>query len=266
MIPYTYRIQCITTGEYYYGVKYGKDADPSTFWINYFTSSDKVKNLIKLYGVDNFVFTIRKIFNSAEAAILWEHKVLKRVMNWDNYLNRHSGKAFSIKSTMKGLETQKQKWLSGEYDYLRDKSRLAGIKAAATNKKNKTSMCWDKNIQSAAGKKAQITLNRIGYFQSSKWRKVSSRANTTWITNGVDNKRYDNLKLNEFLNNNKQWRIGTTKNVVIPNNKGTIYLWDKTNTTRTSVQPFSNKYYDLISDGYYSKNGKHGIINEEYLK
>jgi len=52
--PYTYRICFLLTGQEYYGVCYGKKANPDTFWKNYFTSSKVVKALIQEYGVDSF--------------------------------------------------------------------------------------------------------------------------------------------------------------------------------------------------------------------
>ena len=49
MIPYTYYIVHVPSGKKYYGVKYGQDADPETFWkpFGYFTSSKRVKALRK---------------------------------------------------------------------------------------------------------------------------------------------------------------------------------------------------------------------------
>lgn len=38
MRPYFYKIQEITTGRYYVGCQYGKNADPINFWVNYYTS------------------------------------------------------------------------------------------------------------------------------------------------------------------------------------------------------------------------------------
>lgn len=79
MKPYTYLIKHIPTNTFYYGVRYSKDCDPKDFWVKYFTSSNKVKQLRKQYGDDSFIFEIRKEFDSVEKAIHWEERVLRRM-------------------------------------------------------------------------------------------------------------------------------------------------------------------------------------------
>lgn len=101
-LPYTYRIRFIPTGEYYYGVRYAKDCHPSDLWIRYFTSCTKVKKLIKEHGKENFTYEIRQMFDSKEAAILWEEKVTRKVIHWDNYLNANSGRAFNHSKSVNG--------------------------------------------------------------------------------------------------------------------------------------------------------------------
>lgn len=86
--PYTYRVTNKTTGLMYYGVKYGKDANPRTFWIDYFTSSKYVKRLIDEYGVEDFICEIRRTFDDVESAISWEKRVNTRFSTRNpNYLN-----------------------------------------------------------------------------------------------------------------------------------------------------------------------------------
>jgi hypothetical protein len=46
----------------YYGVQYAKKSNPINLGKNYFTSSNKVKNLIKRFGLENFTFQVRKVF------------------------------------------------------------------------------------------------------------------------------------------------------------------------------------------------------------
>ena len=80
-VPYTYRLIC-PNGMYYYGVKYANNkrdiANPSTFWVNYFTSCSRVHELIKIHGKESFTFEIRKTFKTAIDAIEWESKVNKK--------------------------------------------------------------------------------------------------------------------------------------------------------------------------------------------
>ena len=76
--PYTYRIAWTSINKHYYGVRYAKGCHPSDFWVKYFTSSKEVKKYRELYGEPDII-EIRKTFNSAELARLWEFKVLKRL-------------------------------------------------------------------------------------------------------------------------------------------------------------------------------------------
>lgn len=92
--PYTYFIKHKITGQFYYGVKYGKDADPSTFWEEYFTSSKAVHTIIERDGKEAFETQIRKIFDDPEKAYLWEQKVISKIINKDKCLNAALGFSF----------------------------------------------------------------------------------------------------------------------------------------------------------------------------
>jgi hypothetical protein len=89
MIPFTYLVKHIPTNRYYYGVRYKKGCHPNDLWKKYFTSSRKVKGLIRRYGKKSFIFEIRKTFKTAKQAYNWEHKVLRRmkVIHRDDFLN-----------------------------------------------------------------------------------------------------------------------------------------------------------------------------------
>ena len=94
--PYTYLIKFKPTGQVYYGASYAnksKIANPSQLWTSYFTSSKIVKQLIVKYGIESFEFKVRQIFESAEQAIRWEHKVLLKfdAKNNTNWLNENNG-------------------------------------------------------------------------------------------------------------------------------------------------------------------------------
>lgn len=126
MKPYTYFIKQRDTGLFYYGVKYGKDADPETFWTKYFTSSKKIKMLIEIYGKESFDTQVRKIFDCPVKAKKWEDGVISRIRKWDNCLN----------ITLGGDAIRSHK-----YRYLKDKDGLnsyqrAGIKLSQTLKDN----------------------------------------------------------------------------------------------------------------------------------
>ena len=95
--PYTYLIGWSELDLWYYGVKFGKSADPALFWVNYFTSSKYVKSLREEFGEPD-VREIRKTFKSKEAASEWERKVIRRLgAVWsDKWINRgNSGHEFN---------------------------------------------------------------------------------------------------------------------------------------------------------------------------
>ena len=76
-IPFTYLLKHIPTNKYYYGVRYRKGCHPKDLWKTYFTSSKKVKSLIKKYGKKSFIFEIRKTFKTQEqydelVSLKWE--------------------------------------------------------------------------------------------------------------------------------------------------------------------------------------------------
>ena len=99
-IPYTYYLFHIPTGKKYYGVEYKKTAHPSNLWTKYFSSSKRIKSLIKEYGKDSFVAEVRKTFETVKSAIDWEQRVLFRIkaIERDEWLNQSlsSGPFFAV--------------------------------------------------------------------------------------------------------------------------------------------------------------------------
>lgn len=77
-IPYTYLIGWSKHNKFYYGVRYAKNCSPNDLWKTYFTSSNVVKRF-RLINGDPDIIQIRKTFKTKDKAILWEHKVLKRM-------------------------------------------------------------------------------------------------------------------------------------------------------------------------------------------
>ena len=77
-IPYTYLIGWSKYDTWYYGVRYQKNCAPSDLWVNYFTSSKRVKKFRKLYG-DPDVIQIRKTFDDKLKALHWEVSVIDRL-------------------------------------------------------------------------------------------------------------------------------------------------------------------------------------------
>lgn len=94
-VPFTYLIGWSKLGVWYYVVHYAKKnktAHPENLWKNYFTSSKYVKNMRLDFGEPDII-EVRRVFSSAEKALAWEVKVLRRlqVVDSDQWLNKNVG-------------------------------------------------------------------------------------------------------------------------------------------------------------------------------
>lgn len=91
--PYTYLITFLPTGQRYYGSRTKQGCQPSDLWNLYYTSSKTVRQLIDQYGCGAFTTEIRRTFATRDQALLWEHRVLRRVNAARNpeYLNKNNG-------------------------------------------------------------------------------------------------------------------------------------------------------------------------------
>ncbi len=89
MRPYTYLLGWPQHNTWYYGVRYANGCDPSDFWNPYTTSSRHVKEFVAKHG-DPSIKIIRKTFDDAKSARLWENRVLKRmkVVKDERWLNK----------------------------------------------------------------------------------------------------------------------------------------------------------------------------------
>jgi len=86
--PYTYHIFWSSINIHYYGVRFAKNCTPDDLWVTYFTSSRLVKGYRKIYGEPDII-EVRKIFNNANDAMMWESRVLRRlsVLDRNDWLN-----------------------------------------------------------------------------------------------------------------------------------------------------------------------------------
>jgi hypothetical protein len=91
--PYTYLITFLPTGQRYYGVRTKQGCSPKDLWNSYYTSSKLVRQLIEQHGKELFSFEIRKTFVDSRSAILWEHRVLRRLNAAEDprWLNKNNG-------------------------------------------------------------------------------------------------------------------------------------------------------------------------------
>lgn len=92
-IYFTYHLYHTPTDKNYYGVRYANGCNPSDLWTTYFSSSEIVHQLIEEYGIDSFVATVRKTFDSKESAIEYEMRFLKKINAAANnkWINRQNG-------------------------------------------------------------------------------------------------------------------------------------------------------------------------------
>lgn len=129
-IPYCYYIGWSKENKHYYGVKYGRDANPSTFWTKYFTSSKYVKSMREKHGEPDAI-KVRKTFNTAVEAVLWEEKVIRRMdlAKRDEWLNRNNTSTgtkgiVNVPKTQAQKEHQRQQIL-GKKHTLETKDKIA---------------------------------------------------------------------------------------------------------------------------------------------
>jgi len=108
-IPFTYYIEHLPTGKKYYGARWAKNCNPNDLWTTYFTSSKRIKQLIKEYGIGSFKVEIRKTFNNINDCKIWERKILKRlkVVESDIWLNLNYG----VPPTLSGVKWSKERKL-----------------------------------------------------------------------------------------------------------------------------------------------------------
>lgn len=94
--PYTYLIGWSNQNKWYYGAETSsrsKVANPNNLWNTYFTSSQHVKRFAAYHGAPDII-QIRKIFETKEQTLEWEHKVLRRIKaaNRKEFLNKTDNK------------------------------------------------------------------------------------------------------------------------------------------------------------------------------
>jgi hypothetical protein len=123
--PYAYLIGWTCLDIWYYGSKYGKNADPELFWKNYWTSSNYVKLFREQHGEPD-VIQIRRTFDCPKKAIRWERQVHLRMncKNDSRWLNQAVageklstlGKVHAMDSTGKKMliNSDDPRYISGE--------------------------------------------------------------------------------------------------------------------------------------------------------
>ncbi len=113
---YVYKIICKTTSEYYFGSRYShayKGIMPEDdLWKKYFTSSFVVKDLLKIYGKDQFESSILALFYEIDKTFLYEQSLIEAHINDPlclnlNYLKLDKNKRIAIPAGLKCWTNQK---------------------------------------------------------------------------------------------------------------------------------------------------------------
>lgn len=151
--PYCYLIGWSALNTWYYGVKFAKNCNPTGLWVTYFTSSKHVENFRKQHGEPDII-QIRKTFNNKHDALLWEHKVLRR-------LNVHKQPAFLNKSSGLGRYYSDHTGQKQSPDHIskRVKSKKGYSHSISTRQKLSTSAAGKTIAKNAAGETIKISVN-----------------------------------------------------------------------------------------------------------
>lgn len=89
MKPYTYIAIHKCTGYFYYGVRLANKLNATDdLGKVYFTSSNTVKAIVNAEGADSFLWIVRREFDCANEAALWEYKVIRRLLKHPKILNK----------------------------------------------------------------------------------------------------------------------------------------------------------------------------------
>jgi hypothetical protein len=175
-LPYTYLIGWSKYSKYYYGVRWGKNCNPSELWITYFTSSKYVHDFTEKYGNPDII-EVRKIFKTADKARLWEHKVLKRIKaadkeEWLNITNSISiryvthplkGKSHNEKTRIKISES-----LLGKKDSEDTRKKKSNASKLKTGDKNGMFGKTGENNPNFGSKRSEETKQKISKANKGK--------------------------------------------------------------------------------------------------
>lgn len=219
-IPYTYFVLHIPTGLKYYGSKYGKGANPNTFWKSggYFTSSVKVKNLLKEYGINSFRAEIRKVCKSPEEALNYEYRFLKKVnaINKSDWLNENlGGEKFKNvgPASEKALASQKRKKQTPEGNAKRSASLMGRVISEDTKKRmSLTQLNRPADKENSRRDKIREKAIGRGHNDNTKSKLSEIVSQTRWINNGIDQKKVSSSEMSSYID--LGWKNGRILQIV----------------------------------------------------
>lgn len=136
---YTYLIGWTKHNKWYYGVRFSNKSNPKDLWVTYFTSSKYVKDFRKLNGEPDII-EVRKVFNNANSARLWEEKVIRRLnlVSDNKWLNKSDNtKKFYFEGKRPPFsEEHKRKLSEAAKKRKRTKEHLEALHKGRRNSKN----------------------------------------------------------------------------------------------------------------------------------
>lgn len=117
MKAYVYKIVS-KNKEFYYGVRWCYNGEPKNdLWVNYFTSSTLIHEMINEYGIDYFNPEIIKIFGDNKEALDYEYQLIKESIDNELCLNRALGKCTIWDEYLKNKVSDSVKKLWEKEDY-----------------------------------------------------------------------------------------------------------------------------------------------------
>lgn len=219
-IPYTYFVLHLPTGLKYYGSKYGKGANPETFWKSggYYTSSEKIKKLLQEYGEETFKSEVRKVFETPEEALKYEYKFLNKVkaLHKSDWLNDNLGgeKFRNVgPASEKALISQRSKKQTPEGNLKRSKS-LKGRPKSKDTRKLMSLAQQNRPKEKEDARRNKIRKKAIGrkHDDSTKSKLSKIVSQTRWINNGIEQKKINLEQLDDYIS--LGWKKGRILQVV----------------------------------------------------
>lgn len=240
--PYTYFITHLPSSAIYHGVRYAKGCDPKDLWVSYFTSSSAVKRLIEIDGSDAFKVEVRRIFDYAEEAKLWEARVNRRIIGRLGVLNECSWPAVSQEAMIRSKVSRAIVGSDG----------LTPAQRGGCNWKIKK---YQVDPKSGLTFNDLRTLRRLEYLNNGGREAMSARSKKWHSENENPSKRADvRSKISTALKEGiAAGRIKTTKGMKIPKISKALkgntavkgYKWYNDGKTDSRLHPSDERIIDL---------------------
>lgn len=198
--PYTYLIRCIPTGQIYYGVRYGNRVKPEEdLWVKYFTSSKRVKELIQTHGKTSFDFEVRKVFESTEAAIDWERRVLERSVFTEMWLNRNVAGAIKMSAADRSALSRRNKGrrLSDQHKAAISASKVGKPRSAETRAKLSAAQLGRKRDPEVVAKLAETA--KLNWSTNTDRKKKLTERNLQRWSDPAEKQRHIALKCKQYV-------------------------------------------------------------------